>query len=214
MRRASVPTTRARQTRCAARASSRAALHNNCSGKHAGILALCKVLGADPATYLSAEQSRPAAHSRVLRAALRRRCRDLAARHRRLRDSGLCDELAQGRARRLRASPSLTELRRSDAEALRVVRDAMMRYPQYVAGTGQLDTELMIAGDGTIVSKAGAEGVHGVAAIAQGYGYVSKVLDGNSRARGPSTIAALRLLGSARRAESRSTRSICAADSV
>ncbi len=31
------------------------AVHNNCSGKHAGILALCKILGADTATYLSAE---------------------------------------------------------------------------------------------------------------------------------------------------------------
>ena len=30
------------------------ALHNNCSGKHAGILALCAILGADPSTYLDA----------------------------------------------------------------------------------------------------------------------------------------------------------------
>src|SRR6185437_10513482 len=28
------------------------ALYNNCSGKHAGILALCKAIGADTATYL------------------------------------------------------------------------------------------------------------------------------------------------------------------
>ncbi|MDQ2993151.1 MAG: asparaginase, partial [Candidatus Eremiobacteraeota bacterium] len=30
------------------------ALYNNCSGKHAGILALCKLVGADTATYLDA----------------------------------------------------------------------------------------------------------------------------------------------------------------
>ena len=71
----------------------------------------------------------------------------------------------------------------------------MVAYPEYVAGSGQLDTELMIAGNGAIASKAGAEGVHGVAAIARGYGYVSKVLDGASRARGPSTIGVLGRLG-------------------
>ena len=53
----------------------------------------------------------------------------------------------------------------------------------------------MVAGDGNVVSKAGAEGVHGVAALTQGYGYVSKVLDGSARARGPSTMAVLRRLG-------------------
>jgi L-asparaginase II len=31
------------------------ALHNNCSGKHAGILALCRVLGSDTARYMSPE---------------------------------------------------------------------------------------------------------------------------------------------------------------
>ncbi len=64
-------------------------------------------------------------------------------------------------------------------------------YPQYVAGTGQLDTELIAAGNRKIVAKAGAEGVHGVAAIEPGVGYVSKVLDGNSRGRGPSTLSVL-----------------------
>ena len=83
----------------------------------------------------------------------------------------------------------------ADARALRIVRDAMLAHPEYVAGTGQFDTELMIAGAGNIVSKAGAEGVHAAAAISQGYGYASKVIDGSSRARGPSSIAALRRLG-------------------
>ncbi len=68
-------------------------------------------------------------------------------------------------------------------------------YPHYVAGTRQLDSELMAVGDGKIAAKAGAEGVHGVAAIASGAGYVSKVADGNSRGRAASTIAALSQLG-------------------
>jgi L-asparaginase len=71
----------------------------------------------------------------------------------------------------------------------------MIAYPQYVAGNGQFDTELMVAARGNLAAKAGAEGVHGVGAIAQAVGYVSKVLDGSSRARAPSTIACLRRLG-------------------
>ena len=82
-----------------------------------------------------------------------------------------------------------------DAQALRVVRDAMLAHPEYVAGTGQLDTELMLVGAGTIVSKAGAEGVHGVGAIPQGYGFVAKVVDGSgtrSRTRLARCAATLR----------------------
>ena len=54
----------------------------------------------------------------------------------------------------------------ADAEALRVVRDAMIAHPEYVAGTGRFDTVLMQASDGAIACKGGAEGIHGVAAIA------------------------------------------------
>ena len=170
------------------------ALHNNCSGKHAGILALCKVLGADPATYLSPDNP---AEQRILEFCARLSDEEAATWPVATDGCGIpvYSTSLRNAARSFARLASLDGMRRADAEALRVVRDAMVKYPQYVAGSGQLDTELMIAGDGKIVSKAGAEGVHGVAAIAQGYGYVSKVLDGNSRARGPSTVAALRLLG-------------------
>lgn len=170
------------------------ALHNNCSGKHAGILALCKVLGTDPATYLSPENP---AEQRILEFCARLSDEEAATWPIGTDGCGIpvYSTSLRNAARSFARLASLSDVRRPDAEALRVVRDAMVKYPQYVSGSGQLDTELMIAGDGTIVAKAGAEGVHGVAAIAQGYGYVSKVRDGNSRARGPSTVAALRLLG-------------------
>lgn len=170
------------------------ALHNNCSGKHAGILALCSLIGADPATYL--EASNPA----------QRAILDLCAR--------LSDDDAQTwplgvdgcgipvYATSLRRAAlsfarfaTLEGVDARDAAALRVVRDAMVEYPEYVSGTGELDTVLMQVAGGAIACKAGAEGVHGVAAIGSALGYVSKVLDGAGRARGPSTIAALRHLG-------------------
>ncbi len=170
------------------------ALHNNCSGKHAGILALCKVIDADPATYLSANNP---AQRRILEFCSRLSDEDVATWPLATDGCGIPVYATSLRKAALSFArlASLSGVRRSDAEALHVVRDAMVTYPQYVAGTRQLDTELIAAGDGKIVAKAGAEGVHGVAAIEAGVGYVSKVLDGNSRGRGPSTLAALSRLG-------------------
>jgi L-asparaginase II len=170
------------------------ALHNNCSGKHAGILALAKTIGADPGTYLRVENP---AQRRILEFCAR--LSDDDERTWPVATDGCGIPVYATSLRRAARSfarlATLTEMRDADAAALRIVRDAMIEYPQYVAGTGQFDTELMVVGGGTIASKAGAEGVHGVAAIAQGYGYASKVLDGASRARGPSTLAVLRALG-------------------
>lgn len=169
------------------------ALHNNCSGKHAGILALCKVLGADPTTYLSPQNP---AQQRILQFCARLSDDDAATWPLGIDGCGIPVYATSLRKAALSFArlASLRGIRDADATALRKVRDAMIAFPQYVAGAGQFDTELMIAGKGSLAAKAGAEGVHGVAAIAQGYGYAAKVLDGSSRARGPSTIAVLRRL--------------------
>jgi L-asparaginase II len=170
------------------------ALHNNCSGKHAGILALCKVVGADPATYLSAENP---AQRLILEFCARLSDDDATTWPVGTDGCGIpvyATSLRNAALSFMRLA-SLGGISDDDAEALRAVRAAMLEYPQYVAGAGQLDTELMLAGGGNVVSKAGAEGVHGVAAVGQGFGYVSKVLDGASRARAPSTIAGLHRLG-------------------
>jgi L-asparaginase II len=169
-------------------------LHNNCSGKHAGILALCLAIGADPATYLEAGN---AAQRRILAFCARVSGDDAASWPVGVDGCGI-PVYATGLRNAAIAFARLATLRgvdEADASALKVARDAMLAYPQYVAGTGQFDTELMTAGEGNIVSKAGAEGVHGAGALAQGCGFASKVLDGASRARGPASIAVLSRLG-------------------
>ncbi len=170
------------------------ALHNNCSGKHAGILALCKTIGADPSTYLNADNP---AQRQILRFCARASDEDAATWPVGIDGCGIpvyATSLKKAALSFARLA-SLSGMNQKDEKALGTVRDAMLAYPQYVAGTQQFDTELMFASDGSIASKAGAEGVHGVAAIPQGYGYVSKVLDGGARARAPSSIAVLRGLG-------------------
>ncbi|HVR47011.1 MAG TPA: asparaginase [Candidatus Binatia bacterium] len=169
-------------------------LHNNCSGKHAGILALCEVAGADPATYLRADNP---AQRRILEFCARLSDDDAARWPIAIDGCGIpvyATSLKKAALSFARLA-SLHGIDERTAAALRAVREAMVAHPQYVAGTGQLDTELMLAAEGSVAAKAGAEGVHGIAAIAQECGYVSKVRDGAARARGPSTVAALCDLG-------------------
>jgi L-asparaginase II len=178
--------------RCAGEAPT--VLQNNCSGKHAGILALCKTIGADTTTYL--EEKNPA--QRYILAFCARISDDDAATWPVGTDGCGIPVYATSllnAARSFARLASLSGVGDRDGAALRTVRDAMIAYPQYVAGSGQFDTELMVAARGNLAAKGGAEGVHGVGAIAQAVGYVSKVLDGSSRARAPSTIACLRRLG-------------------
>lgn len=171
------------------------AIHNNCSGKHAGILALTRVLGADPATYL--EPSNPA-QQYILEFCARMSDDDPATWPLGVDGCGIpvYATSLQRAAMAFARFASLEPLRSRDAAALLVVRDAMVSYPEYVSGTGEFDSVLMRAARGAIACKSGAEGVHGTALIDRRVGLVSKVLDGSSRARAPFTMAALARLGS------------------
>jgi L-asparaginase II len=166
-------------------------IYNNCSGKHAGILALCLTIGADPATYL--EPSNPAQRA-ILDFCARVSDDDAATWPLGVDGCGIPVYATPLR----RAALSFARLATlecasdDDARALGVVRDAMAAHPEYIAGTNQLDTVLMQRTAGRLVCKGGAEGVHGVAAIERSLGFASKACDGAGRARGPSTIAALR----------------------
>jgi L-asparaginase II len=77
------------------------------------------------------------------------------------------------------------------------IRDAMMAHPELVAGERRrLDTALMRAAPGRLVAKAGAEGVQGIAMVADGAGLALKIEDGDgsNRARNVATCAALHQL--------------------
>ncbi len=170
-----------------------APIYHNCSGKHAGILALCKLLGADPATYLDAANP---AQQRIL---------------------GFCASMSDVDAHSLivgvdgcgipvYAVPlrnaaisymrfaTFADMDADVVRALRIVRDAMIAYPEYMSGTNDFDAALIRAGGGSLVCKGGAEGVHATAAIERGAGIAVKVVDGAARARPPASIAALRAI--------------------
>jgi L-asparaginase len=84
-----------------------------------------------------------------------------------------------------------------DSSLQRIAR-AMMDYPEMVAGEGRLDTDLMRAAPGRVVSKGGAEGYHGLGVIqADGstLGVAIKIGDGDGKRGGhPVVIEVLRQL--------------------
>ncbi|MBV9646985.1 MAG: asparaginase [Candidatus Eremiobacteraeota bacterium] len=170
------------------------AIHNNCSGKHAGILALCAMLGADHTTYL--ERSNPAQQT-ILAFSARMTGDDENAWPVAVDGCGIpVFATALRRAARAFARfATLEGIAESDARALERVRRAVQAQPAFLAGTGRFDTDLIVATKGTVVGKAGAEGVHGDAWLSGRLGLAMKVIDGNRRATSPAVIALLDRLG-------------------
>jgi L-asparaginase II len=169
-------------------------VHNNCSGKHAGILALTALLGASDANYLDPHH---AAQRLIL--ALCARLSDARVEDLPLAIDGCGIPVYAVSLRSAALSyarlATLQGIDERDARALRIVRDAMIEYPAYVAGTGDFDTVLMESASGNLLAKSGAEGLHGTAALRQGTGVILKVADGNARAVAPAMLAILDELG-------------------
>ncbi len=169
------------------------ALHNNCSGKHAGMLALSRFLGAPGRTYLSPDHP-------VQRAILKVLSEFTGAAERAiLRGVDGCSaptfaislrEAATGYARLVDFRFGMPENRPAADRAVAAMRD----HPEMVAGTGRLCTTLMRAIGGSFIAKVGAEGFFGMAYRdgSRGVGIALKISDGNGeRAR---TIAAVEIL--------------------
>ncbi|MGD0019489.1 MAG: asparaginase [Candidatus Limnocylindrales bacterium] len=112
------------------------------------------------------------------------------------------------RAFALLADPSAvrpTDSRSSLAEALTVIRDAMVANPEMVAGTrDRLDTSVMKAAPGRTVAKGGAEGLRGFAVLpgsgsgrSRPSGVAIKIEDGGGfdRAAAAASVETLRQIG-------------------
>ena len=163
------------------------AIHNNCSGKHAGVLALAVHRGAPLDDYLNPEH---AAQREILDA-----CAELLEVDRGSLPIGVDGCGIPAVAAPLRRSARFFA-RLSDVELfpakmrgpLERVRRAMLNNPEFVAGTGRFDTDLMRATHPRVLCKGGAEGFHASAALHKGLGMCLKVADGNSRAVSPFTI--------------------------
>jgi L-asparaginase II len=157
------------------------ALHNNCSGKHAGMLATAVHLGEKTRGYISPEHP---VQQRVVRA-LEEMCGlDLARAPRGIDGCSLpqiaipLTALAHGMAR-FGAPDDLPPAR---AAACRRIAAALVANPFMIAGSGRFCTAAMEIAAGKAIVKTGAEGVYMAAIPAKGLGIAVKIEDGATRA--------------------------------
>lgn len=166
-------------------------IHNNCSGKHAGMIALSVAMGWDPVDYHRAGHP------------VQQRMLDEIVRF----SSVGADRIPTGvdgcgvvcfavaLSDMARSFGAFTHAADEGAPAERIV-DAMTCAPFMVGGTGRTCTDIMaLAGDRVFV-KLGAEGVYGAGLRGRGLGVAIKVEDGGRRAVEVALVHTLRSLGS------------------
>lgn len=166
-------------------------LHNNCSGKHAAMLAHAVRCGDGALGYQRAEH---AVQRAVL--AMVSRWAGIPA-HRVLVAVDGCgvttfglplDAMARAFARFALAAE------RGEEVPGRIL-GAMRSRPFLIGGTDRFDTVVLEETGGAVIAKVGAEGMHSVAVPARGLGLAIKVEDGGQRAQHVAVIRLLQLLG-------------------
>ncbi|HVR97023.1 MAG TPA: asparaginase [Thermoanaerobaculia bacterium] len=178
-------------------------IHNNCSGKHAGMLLACQLLGLSPREYTGAEHP---LQQRIL-GCVARFC-GLPAESIGLAVDGCSVPThhmplaAAARGYAALADPKAAGLPADLASAAdRVVR-AMTAEPEMVAGPGRFTTRLMEVTGGRVLGKEGAEGFYGLAVRGPvALGIAVKIADGGERSRDGVVLDVLRQLGSLSGAE-------------
>jgi L-asparaginase II len=179
-------------------------LRHNCSGKHTGMLAHCKLRGWPTENYI--DPSHPL--QQTIFETFSQMCgipvQDL------LLGTDGCSapvfavpmSAAAWAFARLADPSSLPEPR---AAACRHIFEAVTQFPEMIAAPGALDTELMRVGAGKILVKSGAEGYLGISLLpgacgegSPAYGITIKVSDGDmheERARATVAIEVLHQMG-------------------
>ena len=177
-------------------------IQNNCSGKHAAMLALAKHLGAPTETY---DQLDNPVQQMILQTVAEFSGVPVADIVLGIDGCGVPVFGISVRAMALmyaRLVNPPSEMSENVRDACKRIVQAMINFPVMIGGTKErLDTELIRAGKGRLISKIGAEGVYTVAVLPSeewpsGIGFALKIEDGDDRrARPPAVIDALRQLG-------------------
>ena len=164
-------------------------IHNNCSGKHAGMLISATKLGYDPINYLDSEHPVQKYIYGIVR-----EYTSSESIHRGVDGCSApvfylpLDKLALSFAR----------ITSREATECQQIFDAMTSFPHLVGGSGRFDTALMESYPARIMSKGGAEAVSAAGFIMPNgeiFGLAVKVLDGNYRAIGQMVLKMLEDIG-------------------
>ncbi|MGL4611693.1 MAG: asparaginase [Trueperaceae bacterium] len=188
------PMSKEERQRLAGAGETSTVLHNNCSGKHAGMLAVALRLNAPTQGYEHLEHPVQQLNLQTLR--------DLSG----MQDIPIAIDGCSVPVFALpldKAAWLFAQLTQPQAapkkyqEGLEAAFRAMHTFPEMVAGVGEMDTVLMQHVPG-LVAKQGADGYYGMTLRETKFGplgIVLKVEDGSTAAREPAVIALLEELG-------------------
>ena len=156
-------------------------IFNNCSGKHASMIATCKYTNKDIDSYYQPDHP--------LQLEIKDLIQDICG----ISDSNIAvgedgcglpvysfplKNLAFGFCKL--GNPDIIA-ENNLREAIVKIQDSMITSPYFVAGKNRFDTDAMKILNGKIVSKMGAEGIQGIGVIDKGIGIAIKVEDGANR---------------------------------
>ena len=165
-------------------------IHNNCSGKHAGMIALASQLGSSPTDYHRPEHP------------VQRRMLDEIVRWSGVPEEGIhtgvdgCGVVCFAVPLAAMARSFAAFVSASDrGEAASTIVEAMTSHPFMVGGTGRTCTDVMEAIGDRVFVKLGAEGVYAGGLRGRGLGFSIKVMDGGRRAVEVALIRVLDELG-------------------
>lgn len=167
-------------------------LQHNCSGKHTAMLALARLLGTPINDYIDQEHL----IQRMMISTISQ-CAEIPEKEIKIAIDGCgvpvfgfgIKNMALAYAKLTVPEKAFSGVR---AKAARIVLEAMVREPFYVAGTDRLDTILMEVTKGRVVAKLGAEAVYNVGIKEEGIGVCLKIDDGSVRAIDPVIVKILK----------------------
>lgn len=165
-------------------------LHNNCSGKHAGMMALARARGWEPDGYHRVEHP---VQARLLTEVARWTQMPAEAIGLAVDGCGVVCYSLPLRQMALAYAGLAAAARRGERGPATVV-EAMRAHPEMVAGEGRICTDLARLTEGRIFPKLGAEGVYCVGVPGAELGIAIKVEDGSTRAVAPAVAGVLREL--------------------
>lgn len=158
------------------------AIHNNCSGKHAGFLAYAQYIGADTATYLQREHPLQQAIMQATAEVYDYPQDDFYIGI----DGCSAPNFAMPVYQHAMGYKNLVSTKRFSEKrrrSLEMIVRAVSENPFMVAGTGRYCTDLMQLCGSELVAKAGADGVFGLALKSRKIGLFIKIDDGKMSAQ-------------------------------
>lgn len=168
-------------------------LHNNCSGKHSGMLMACKELGYSAKGYSNFDHP----YQAEVRDSLSLFTGIKLGEKWGIDGCGIptysmpIEALALAMARAANAKSLGSEIH----NAVTALNQAIRERPTYFGGTESFCTKVVNASQGRVLAKVGAEGIYGAWIEEAGFGIALKAEDGTSRASELALASILRHLG-------------------